>query len=112
MNILKAIHYTLAFTLEMCMLVILGYYGFKSSSNPFLKYGLMILLPVLAGIAWGIWAAPKSETRLDAPALVVFKLAIFLVSAFLLYRTGVVQLSVWFAVLSVISVVAGFFLGH
>ncbi len=87
----------LAFSLELAMFVVLGYWGFQAGKTTFWKYGLAVALPLVAIVLWGIFAAPKSEQRLDTPYRLVFELALFLLAAFLLYKSGFTRLAIGFA---------------
>lgn len=99
----KAINRIAAFFLEVAMLIALGYSGFQYPENIILKYLLMILLPLIAAVLWGFFAAPKSKRRLQQPYRMFFAMVIFGTAAFLLYETGVVMLAVIFAVLALIN---------
>ena len=92
---MKGIHLLLAFTLEMIMLAIFGFFGYKLSENIVVKWTLAILLPTLAGVAWGIWAAPKSEARLEGMMLVAFKTVMFGLATVALYKAGYTQQAMW-----------------
>ena len=85
------------------MFFVLGYWGFHAGKSIFWKYGLAAALPLLAIILWGIFAAPRSEQRLDTPYRIVFELALFLLAAFLLYKSGFPRLAIGFAVAALLS---------
>jgi undecaprenyl pyrophosphate phosphatase UppP len=99
----KAINLIAAFFLEIAMLIFLGYCGFQYPENRILKYLLMILLPLIAAILWGFFAAPKSRRRLRQPYRMFFAMMIFGVAVFLLYKSGIRTLAIVFAVLVLIN---------
>jgi hypothetical protein len=99
----KAINLGAAFFLEIAMLISVGYCGFQYPQNIILKYLLMILLPLIAAILWGIFAAPKSRLRLQQPYRMFFAMILFGVAVFLLYRSGIATLAVVFVILVVIN---------
>ena len=99
----KAINLVAAFFLEIAMLIALGYVGFQYPENIILKYLLMILLPLIAAILWGIFAAPKSRLRLQQPYRMFFAMIIFGVAVFLLYRSGITTVAVVFGILVLIN---------
>ena len=63
----------------------------------------MILLPLIAAILWGFFAAPKSRRRLRQPYRMFFAMMIFGVAVFLLYKSGIRTLAIVFAVLVLIN---------
>lgn len=105
---LRSIHHTLAFTLEIIMLIVFGWWGFRQGNNTFQHYCIAAAL-VIAGITlWGIWAAPRSKRRLSLLPRLVFSLCMFLSAAVLLYLSKKTALASGFAALAVISVVLGY----
>jgi hypothetical protein len=104
MAILRFLHQLLAFSLEMAMLAALGYWGFREGNKSPLKYLLGFGLPIAAITLWALWAAPKSTTRLEQPFLLMFKLVLFGITTFGLYRSGQPHLAYWFAGLALVSV--------
>ena len=103
MQAIKIANQSLAFSLELAMLVSLGYYGFQSGKSVFLKYALLIVLPLTTAILWGLFAAPKANYRLGQPARLCLELGLFLITSFLLYRIGNTKWAITFGVLAVIS---------
>jgi hypothetical protein len=85
------------------MLIALSYCGFQYPENIILKSLLMILLPMIAAVLWGFFAAPKSGRRLRQPYRMFFAMMIFGVAVFLLYESGITTLAIVFAVLVVIN---------
>lgn len=49
---------TLAFLLELCALVALGYWGVWTGDGPVTKAALGIGAPLCAAVLWGLFAAP------------------------------------------------------
>jgi hypothetical protein len=103
MEIIKAINLAVAFFLEMAMIIALGYFGFHYPQSTLLKYVLMIALPLAAIFLWGYFAAPKSKHRLQQPYRVLFALAVFGASVFLLNMTGKTMLAAVFAIMIMIN---------
>jgi hypothetical protein len=85
---LKATNELVVFMLELLMLVVYGWYGYMAPANIGLRIGLAAALATAAVILWAVLAAPKSTRRLRLPALQVFRAAMFLLSAFFVYRLG------------------------
>jgi hypothetical protein len=97
MEILKSLNLGLRFLLELCILVIFGYWGFKTGSNAFLKFLLGLGAPVLFAVTWGTFLAPKSANRLGEPWLFLLELALFALAGWALYSAGKVSLAAAFA---------------
>jgi hypothetical protein len=78
----------LAFLVEVAMLILLGHWGYHLADGMFMKVLCAIAAPLIAAVLWGIFAAPKSKNRLKQPALLAFKLVMFIGTAVLLYWPG------------------------
>ena len=103
MEKIRMINSLLAFLVEIAMLVLLGYWGDHTSDNNVFKYIFAIATPAGAAVLWGIFAAPRSKTRLRQPLLLIFKLVLFMITAFLVYRLGRVNAAaifIFFALLN------------
>ena len=109
-SFIRAINFAAAFFLELAMIVSFGYFGYQYPENTILKYCLLIILPLAATTLWGFFAAPKSKHRLPKIQRVVFALALFGTSIFLLNATGRTMLAEIFAVLVVSNQVLLFIL--
>ncbi len=82
------INLAIAFLLELCMLVSIGYWGFKTGTQMVAKIGLGIGVPLLVAVVWGIFLAPNSSTRLPEPWRLILELVIFGAAIMALYRAG------------------------
>ena len=96
MELLKLINIGLRFLLELCIIVIFGYWGFKTGTGIFIKILFGIGSPILFAVVWGTFLAPKSPMRLDEPWLFLLELAIFVLTCLALYSTGKVNLTTIF----------------
>lgn len=103
MEILKLINIGLRFLLELCILAIFGYWGFKTGGNTFMKFLLGIGTPILFAVVWGTFLAPKSSMRLHEPWLFLLELVIFALTCWALYSTGKVNLTVTFGVIYILN---------
>ena len=102
-SFIKVINLVIAFLLEIAMLIAFGYFGYHHPENTANKYFLMIALPLAASVVWGFFAAPKSKYRLRKIPRLVFALALFATSIFLLNTAGKTELAAVFAVLVVMN---------
>lgn len=96
MPLLKMLNLLVRFLLEICILVIFGYWGFQTGSNPLMKFLLGLGAPILFAAIWGAFLAPKSWRRLDEAWLSLLELVIFALTCWALYSTGKVDLTVTF----------------
>ena len=62
-QLVRGINLGLAFLLELAALAALGYWGYCTGDSTFTSLLLGIGAPLLAAIAWGLFAAPKSVFR-------------------------------------------------
>lgn len=79
MDILKGLNLLVRFLLELCMLVAVGYWGFKTHSGWPMKILLGIGLPVLIAVLWGLFMAPKAVYPLSGASHLAVSLTLFLV---------------------------------
>ncbi len=96
MELLKMINIGLRFLLELCILVIFGYWGFKTGGGTFTRILLGIGAPMLFAVVWGSFLAPKSSMRLNEPWLFLLELVIFALTCWALYSTGKINLAAAF----------------
>lgn len=103
MELLKVINIGLRFLLELCILVIFGYWGFQTGINNFMKILLGLGAPILFAMVWGTFLAPKSPMRPEEPWLFLLELVIFALTCWALYSTGKVNLTIIFCVVYVLN---------
>ncbi len=102
MENLKNFNLGFAFLLEMTMLGMYGYFGYRllpnGSPQP-LRYGLAVLLSVLMAIFWGFFLAPRAGYRLQMPWLLIVKLIIMVAGVIMLWRLQNTMLAVITAII-------------
>ncbi len=103
---LKWANLGLAFALELCMLAAFAYWGARTGNGALAKVALGIGAPLLAGIVWGLFMAPRAPFSLSMPIHTALFLVIFGAAAFALARAGQPTLAIVFAVVSVLNYVA------
>lgn len=96
MQMFKMLNLLVRFLLELCILAILGYWGFQTGSNTLVKFLLGLGASVLFAVVWGTFLAPKSPRRLNEPWLFLLELIIFAMTCWALYSTSKVDLTVAF----------------
>ena len=110
LQIIKVINLSVAFLLEIAMLISFGYFGYDYPQNWLTKYFFMIALPLAVAVLWGYFAAPKSKNRLRKIPRTVFALVLYGASIFLLSLTGKITLAAVFAIIVVVNQVLLFIL--
>jgi hypothetical protein len=75
------------FLLELAALAALSYWGATIGPTP-VSVVLAVALPLVAAVAWGIWAAPRSARRLEPGRRVGFEMAVFVLAAIALVLAG------------------------
>nr|WP_294896012.1 YrdB family protein [uncultured Pedobacter sp.] len=107
---LKIVNQTIVFLIELIMFGSFACFGFQKGNGLVLKYGFAILLTLLAILLWAYWAAPKSENRLKMPYLAIFRLFLFFLASFFLYRLGFTKFALILAFISTVTQIASVFL--
>jgi hypothetical protein len=84
----STLNHVLRFTLELCALAALAYWGAHVEANRITTLALAILAPLLAAVAWGLFVSPKARIR--APGLIRLgvECAVFLSAAGCLVAAG------------------------
>lgn len=110
MLVLRAVHATLAFAIEMYMLWVYGLWAWHSAEALWSR-GLLVVLVLGVAIAlWAKWAAPKAVTRLPPPWLWCFEWAMFACAALALYGLGRGRAAAWYLAISTLSLVGSAYL--
>lgn len=91
------------FFVELAMLAIFAFYGYEIGDTTILRIVYAVLLPTLALVIWRVWAAPKAKRQLKMPYLVLFRMGLFLVAAYLLYHLGQKTQAIVFASIAMIT---------
>lgn len=98
MEFIKSANIGIRFLLELCILVIWGYWGSRMGANTLTKILLGGGTPLLFALVWGMFLAPKSATRLVEPWLFLVEIVIFGLAIGALYSTGKISLAITFGV--------------
>jgi len=88
MSALKMLNLAVVFLLELCMLVAVGYWGFKTQNSWLMKILFGIGLPVLIAVLWGTFLAPKATRPLRGASFLTLELILFSTGAFALFASG------------------------
>jgi hypothetical protein len=109
MNIVRGINRLIAFLLELVLIMALGYGGYSIVENVYLKYALAMLLPVIAIVCWSIYAAPRSDKRLEQPWRMAFRLSLYFICAMLLYTIGKTTMAASLATIVLVNELIAFY---
>ncbi len=103
LTILKNANLALAFLLELCVLVALGYWGLQTGQGMIAKIGLAIGAPAVAVVIWALFGAPKAVWSLQGPWHLIVDVIFFGAAAVALFAAGRRQLAVAFALVVLIN---------
>ncbi|MED0962802.1 YrdB family protein [Bacillus paramycoides] len=76
----------LRFMLELCILGIIGYWGFRKGEIPAVKLMLSVILPVVVAVIWGLFGAPNAEWELHGTLHVLLEITVFGLGVAALYH--------------------------
>lgn len=101
--LLKNANLTLAFLLEICVLVALVYWGIHTGQGLFYKIMLSIIAPVLAITVWALFGAPKAVWGLPGNWHLIVAAIFFGSAVVALFFSGQCPLALVFALLVIIN---------
>ncbi len=88
MDALKMLNLAVRFSLELCMLAAVAFWGFKTQNNWLMKILLGIGLPVLIATLGGMVLAPKATRPLTGASFLTLELILFSTGALALFAGG------------------------
>jgi len=103
MDALKTINVTVRFFLEICVLITVGYWGFKTGLGWAFKILLGIGAPLLIAIIWGTFGAPKASNQLTGVSLLALEGVVFSSGMAAMYATKNYSLAWVFAAIAIIN---------
>lgn len=101
---MRMLNVTVAFLLEVALIISFGYWGFHAFRSTFVEWLLGIGSPVGAIVLWGIVAAPKSSHRLSPAPLTVFRIVIFTLAAVCLFLVHEKTIAIVFEAISLLNI--------
>ena len=66
-----------AFLLELCVLVALGYWGFQVGGGTLAKVALGVGAPLLTAVVWGLFIAPKAVVTVPSAINLALRILVF-----------------------------------
>lgn len=77
MEILKGANLAVRFLLELCVLALVGYWGYRVGNSQVTRIGLAILIAIAAAIFWALFGSPKATFALSGPAHLLVEAVFF-----------------------------------
>ena len=105
LELIKGANLALRFLLELCVLVALGYWGFKTGGGAIAKAALGIGAPLMAAVVWGVFVAPRAPVEPPGVVVLVLQVLVFGSAAAGLAATGHRTLALVFVVVVVINAI-------
>jgi hypothetical protein len=102
-NVAKSINLSVAFLLELAMLVSFAYWGYQTGKTTIVKIALGIGVPLVIGVVWGVFMAPKSSRRLKGSAYLALKILLFGSAVVALFNAGTRPLGIVLALVFIIN---------
>jgi hypothetical protein len=103
MEVIKMLNLSVRFLLELCILVIIGYWGFHIQGSGLIKIMLGIGSVLTFAVVWGMFLAPKSSMRLQGPWALSLEVLIFGLTTWALYSTGKRSLAIVFGMIYLLN---------
>jgi len=100
---LKLANLAVSFLLELCALAAFAYWGFQVGPNPFVKILLGLGTPILVGVVWGIFIAPRAYVTLPRPLNLTLRLVVFGLAALSLAAIGLTTLAWILAIVVIVN---------
>jgi Protein of unknown function (DUF2568) len=105
LELIKGANLALRFLLELCALVALGYWGFKTGSGEPAKIALGIGAPLVAAVVWGVFVAPRAPVEPPGVLVLLLQVLVFGSAAASLAATGHRTLALAFGVIVIINAI-------
>lgn len=100
---MKSANLALRFLLELCLLVALGYWGFRAGEGLLGNIVLGLGAPLLAAVVWGIFISPRARLPVSRPVRLVMELVLFGAAVVALAAAGQPGLAIAFALIVLIN---------
>jgi hypothetical protein len=105
LEVIKGANLALRFLLELCALVALGYWGFKTGRGAITKVALGIGTPLVAAVVWGVFVAPRAPVELPGVVVLLLQVLVFGAAAAGLAAAGNRTLALVFGVIVIINAI-------
>ncbi len=106
---IKVITQIITFLLEITMLITYGHYGLNRPWDFMYRLLFAILIISVAVLLWSVFAAPKSEYRLEMPYLVIFRAGMFFIAAVFLFQSGYRNIAIALSAVTIVTQTTSYF---
>ena len=103
LEVITGANLALRFLLELCALVALGYWGFKTGNTTIAKIALGVGAPLVAAVVWAVFVSPQASVQLPGLVVLVLQVLVFGSAAAALVATGHRAMALVFVVTVVIN---------
>lgn len=93
------------FLLELCVLAIVGYWGFQNGKSIFGKMFLGLTIPIIVAGIWAMFGSPKAPMPFIGIWRILLELFVFGIATLALYSSGHAKLSVIFIVVAILNMI-------
>jgi hypothetical protein len=100
---LQEFNIALRFMLELCILGIVGYWGFRVGKIPAIKITLAIILPIVVAVIWALFGAPQAEWEVQGILHVLLEIIVFGLGVAALYYLKHPMLASGLAIIIVVN---------
>ena len=102
-DLANALNLLVAFMLELVMIAAYFCVSMLVVGSGLMRYGIAAVTVGTVIALWTMFAAPKSQRQLAAPALYLFKMSVFGGAAAVLLMTHLVHTAIFFLLISIFS---------
>ncbi|MBB6453800.1 hypothetical protein HNQ94_002251 [Salirhabdus euzebyi] len=97
LEVLKVLNLSVRFLLELCVLFILGYWGYKIGGTTSFKIILAIIVPLTIAIVWGVFGSPHAPIKLSVLVHAAVEFCIFFLPFLALYTLNYSSVAILYA---------------
>lgn len=95
---LQEMNIALRFLLELCILGVIGYWGFQVGKGPVIKGTFAVVLPLIIAVIWGLFGAPEATWKLQGALHLMLEIIILGLGIVALYHLRYVALATVFMI--------------
>lgn len=74
---LQEFNIALRFMLELCVLGVVGYWGFRIGTITAIKITLAIILPIIVAVIWALFEGPHAEWEVQGTLHILLEIIVF-----------------------------------
>ncbi len=109
---LKPLFLTIAFLLEIGMLIAFFMWGFRQGSAVAIKYAYGIGAALLLAVFWGVFMSPKASFKIGFALKMAIEIVLFAAAVFMSYQIGYKKSAIFFGIATVFKEVLSLVYGE